>query len=131
MVIGCIGLSGGNFLLAAAGARHAHAAGMEFIFFYCGLAVMIVGAGMFKSNVGSLLGQLFAPGDGRRQNGFMLFYMGINLGRMCRTLWRRHAGRTGRLVVGISGRRPWHVYRAHLVPLVQPRPLSEVRQAGC
>ncbi len=80
VVIGCIGLSGGNFLLAAAGTRNAHAAGMEFILFYCGLAVMIVGAGMFKSNVGSLLGQLFAPGDSRRQNGFMLFYMGINLG---------------------------------------------------
>jgi proton-dependent oligopeptide transporter, POT family len=39
-----------------------------------------VGAGMFKSNAGSLLGQLFDAQDSRRQNGFMLFYMGINLG---------------------------------------------------
>ena len=41
---------------------------------------MILGAGMFKSNVSALLGQLFASGDSRRQDGFMLFYMGINLG---------------------------------------------------
>lgn len=82
VVIGCIGLSGANFLLAAAGTATAHAAGLAFILFYCGLAVMIVGAGMFKSNISSLLGQLFAPGDSRRQDGFMLFYMGINLGAL-------------------------------------------------
>jgi POT family proton-dependent oligopeptide transporter len=80
VVIGCLGLAGANFLLAAAGTPAAHAAGLQFALFYCGLAVMVVGAGMFKSNVGSLLGQLFAPGDHRRKNGFMLFYMGINLG---------------------------------------------------
>ena len=80
VVIGCVGLVGANFLLAAAGTGTAHAAGLEFLLFYCGLAVMIVGAGMFKSNVSSLLGQLFAAGDSRRQDGFMLFYMGINLG---------------------------------------------------
>src|SRR6185312_7381316 len=32
------------------------------------------------SNASALLGQLFAAGDTRRQDGFMLFYMGINLG---------------------------------------------------
>ena len=107
VVIGCIGLSGGNFLLAAAGTRNAHAAGLEFILFYCGLAVMIVGAGMFKSNVGSLLGQLFAPGDSRRQNGFMLFYMGINLGACAApygagTLGERAGWSWGFLVAGLG-----------------------------
>ena len=43
---------------------------------------MVTGAGLFKSNVSALLGQLFAPGDQRRQDGFMLFYMGINLGAL-------------------------------------------------
>jgi POT family proton-dependent oligopeptide transporter len=41
---------------------------------------MVVGAGLFKSNVSALLGQLYADGDARRQDGFMLFYMGINMG---------------------------------------------------
>jgi POT family proton-dependent oligopeptide transporter len=80
VVIGCVGLAGANFLLAAAGTGYAHGAGLAFTLFYCGLAVMIVGAGMFKSNISSLLGQLYSPGDSRRQDGFMLFYMGINLG---------------------------------------------------
>ncbi len=80
VVIGCVGLSGANFLLAAAGTGYAHTAGLAFVLFYCGLAAMILGAGMFKSNISALLGQLFASGDSRRQDGFMLFYMGINLG---------------------------------------------------
>ena len=80
VVFGCLGLAGANFLLAAAGTASAHTAGLERILFYCGLAVMIMGAGLFKSNASSLLGQLYTPGDSRRQNGFMLFYMGINLG---------------------------------------------------
>jgi POT family proton-dependent oligopeptide transporter len=80
VVMGCLGLAGANFLLAAAGTASAHAAGLARILFYCGLAVMIAGAGLFKSNASALLGQLYTPGDSRRQNGFMLFYMGINLG---------------------------------------------------
>src|SRR5690348_9536511 len=73
VVMGCMGLAGANFLLAAAGSPPAHAAGLERILFYCGLAVMIAGAGLFKSNASALLGQLYAAGDSRRQNGFMLF----------------------------------------------------------
>lgn len=80
VVLGCMGLAGGNFLLAAAGTHAAHLAGAEMAFFYAGLVVMILGAGLFKSNVSALLGQLYADGDKRRQDGFMLFYMGINLG---------------------------------------------------
>jgi POT family proton-dependent oligopeptide transporter len=80
VVLGCIGLACGNFLLAAAGTLAAHQAGAEMTFFYAGLVVMVAGAGLFKSNVSALLGQLYAEGDKRRQDGFMLFYMGINLG---------------------------------------------------
>jgi POT family proton-dependent oligopeptide transporter len=107
VVIGCVGLSAANFLLAGAGTGYAHAAGTQFILFYCGLAVMIVGAGMFKSNVSSLLGQLFVPGDSRRQNGFMLFYMGINLGACAApygagTLGERAGWSWGFLVAGLG-----------------------------
>jgi proton-dependent oligopeptide transporter, POT family len=107
VVIGCLGLAGANFLLSAAGTQAAHTAGLQFDIFYCGLAVMIVGAGMFKSNVGSLLGQLFAPGDNRRQDGFMLFYMGINLGACAApygagTLGERVGWSWGFLVAGIG-----------------------------
>ena len=107
VVIGCLGLAGANLLLAAAGTQAAHLAGLALPLFYCGLAVMIVGAGMFKSNVGSLLGQLYADGDGRRQDGFMLFYMGINLGAFAApygagTLGEREGWSWGFLVAGIG-----------------------------
>jgi POT family proton-dependent oligopeptide transporter len=43
---------------------------------------MIAGAGLFKSNASALLGQLFGPNDPRREVGFILFYMGINMGAL-------------------------------------------------
>src|SRR3569833_2809857 len=80
VALGCVGLSAGNFALAAAGTRAAHEAGLQFACFYGGLVLMEAGAGLFRSSVSALLGQLFTPGDPRRQDGFMLFYMGFNVG---------------------------------------------------
>ena len=107
VVIGCLGLAGANFLLSASGTAAAQAAGLEHTFFYSGLAVMIAGAGMFKSNASALLGQLYTTGDRRRQNGFMLFYMGINLGAFAApygagTLGERAGWSWGFLVAGIG-----------------------------
>lgn len=48
--------------------------------FYAGLATIIVGTGLFKSNISTLLGALYAPGDKARESGFTLFYIGINIG---------------------------------------------------
>lgn len=48
--------------------------------FYLGLAIVIVGNGLFKPNISSLLGTLYAPGDSGRDSGFTLFYIGINVG---------------------------------------------------
>ncbi len=48
--------------------------------FYLGLAVSATGTGLLKPNVSVMVGQLYAPGDNRRDAGFSLFYMGINLG---------------------------------------------------
>ena len=48
--------------------------------FYLGLALVIAGTGFFKPNVHTMVGQLFQPGDPRRDSGFTLYYMGINLG---------------------------------------------------
>lgn len=48
--------------------------------FYLGLALLICGNGFFKPNISSLLGQLYEHGDSKRDAGFTIFYMGINLG---------------------------------------------------
>lgn len=48
--------------------------------FYPALATIIVGNGLFKPNISSLLGALYEPGDVARDTGFTWFYIGINLG---------------------------------------------------
>lgn len=47
---------------------------------YVGLAFVIVGSGLFKPNVASLLGSLYEKDDPRRDSGFLIFYMGTNIG---------------------------------------------------
>ena len=49
-------------------------------FFYGALALLIAGNGFFKPNISSLVGALYEKGDIKRDSGFTIFYMGINLG---------------------------------------------------
>lgn len=44
------------------------------------LALIIVGNGFFKPNISSFVGNLYEKGDVRRDAGFTIFYMGINIG---------------------------------------------------
>jgi len=48
--------------------------------FYAGLILIVLGTGLLKPNISSMVGQLYAPDDDRRDAGFSIFYMGINLG---------------------------------------------------
>jgi len=50
--------------------------------FLVGLALIVSGNGLFKPNISTMIGKLYAPGDVRRDSGFTIFYMGINLGAM-------------------------------------------------
>ena len=50
--------------------------------FLMGLAVLAVGNGLFKPNISTMVGKLYAPGDVRRDSGFTIFYMGINAGAL-------------------------------------------------
>jgi POT family proton-dependent oligopeptide transporter len=50
--------------------------------FKLGLATIIAGNGLFKPNISTMVGKLYNVGDERRDSGFTLFYMGINLGAM-------------------------------------------------
>src|SRR5207237_1204343 len=49
-------------------------------FFYTGLALIVIGTGLLKPNVSAMVGSLYEEGDSRRDAGFSIFYMGINLG---------------------------------------------------
>src|SRR5437764_6440968 len=50
--------------------------------FYLGLVLLIFGTGLLKGNVSTIVGQLYPKGDPRRDSGFSIFYMGINLGAL-------------------------------------------------
>ncbi|WP_339834131.1 oligopeptide:H+ symporter [uncultured Flavobacterium sp.] len=54
--------------------------------FYFSLAMIILGVGFLKANISSLVGELYSVGDKRRDSGFTLFYMGINLGSFLATI---------------------------------------------
>jgi POT family proton-dependent oligopeptide transporter len=48
--------------------------------FYTGLALIVLGTGLLKPNATTMLGSLYDERDARRDAGFSIFYMGINLG---------------------------------------------------
>jgi POT family proton-dependent oligopeptide transporter len=70
VLIGGIIIAAGHFTLAF----------KALPFFYTGLALIVIGTGLLKPNVSTLVGSLYQPGDARRDAGFSIFYMGINLG---------------------------------------------------
>jgi POT family proton-dependent oligopeptide transporter len=68
-------------------------------FFYTGLTFVALGTGLLKPNVSTLVGSLYEPGDRRRDAGFSIFYMGINLGALL-----------GPLIAGYLAQRVnWHI----------------------
>ena len=70
LVIGSLVIALGHFTLAFPGMTA----------FYTGLALIIIGTGFFKSNVSTMVGQIYREGDARRDSGFTIFYVGINTG---------------------------------------------------
>jgi POT family proton-dependent oligopeptide transporter len=50
--------------------------------FYLGLALIVIGTGLLKPNISTMVGGLYSKEDVRRDAGFSIFYMGINIGAM-------------------------------------------------
>ena len=73
--------------------------------FYAGLGLLMVGTGLLKSNASTMVGQLYTQGDPRRDSGFSIYYMGINLGAMLSPLVCGYVGEriNWRLGFGIAG----------------------------
>src|SRR5213592_811317 len=68
-------------------------------FFYAGLSLIVAGTGLLKPNASTLVGALYEPGDERRDAGFSIFYMGINVGALVGPLI------AGKLAEGVD----WHL----------------------
>lgn len=54
--------------------------GVSANFFFLGLALMILGNGMFKPNISSMVGQIYPDNSSKKDAGYTIFYMGINAG---------------------------------------------------
>ena len=86
----------GGILIAAG---HFSMAVQALATFYLGLVLIVLGTGLLKGNVAIIVGALYAHDDQRRDAGFSIFYMGINLGAFIAPL-----------VCGYLGQRVnWHV----------------------
>src|SRR3989454_1445954 len=68
-------------------------------FFYTGLSLIVVGTGLLKPNATTLVGSLYDERDARRDAGFSIFYMGINLGAFIGPL----------LAGGLAQKVDWHL----------------------
>ena len=62
--------------------------------FYFSLALIVVGVGFLKPNISTIVGQLYSRDDPRRDAGFTIFYMGINIGAFAATLLCGYLGET-------------------------------------
>jgi POT family proton-dependent oligopeptide transporter len=65
--------------------------------FFLGLVLVAMGTGLLKPNISALVGELYPEGDERRDAGFTIFYMGINIGAAA-----------GPLICGWLARDSWH-----------------------
>jgi len=76
--IGAFTMAIGQFLLAASGMQLEES--MRLTLFYLGLGTLILGNGFFKPNISTIVGDLYDNDDPRKDGGFTIFYMGINIG---------------------------------------------------
>lgn len=77
------------------------------ITFYLALALIVVGNGFFKPNISTFVGSLYKEGDPRKDSGFVIFYMGINIGAfvsplLCGWLGREYGWHYGFGLAGIG-----------------------------
>lgn len=105
--------------------------------FYAGLFLVAIGTGLLKPNISVMVGKLYPEGDLRRDSGFSIFYMGINVGAMaapliCGYIGQRVSWHLGFAMAGIGmtlGLIQFIAHRKRLThvggrPLKQARPLA-------
>lgn len=84
VILGALLMALGEFLILG---------GNEF-FLYAGMGALIVGNGYFKANISTIVGKLYEDDDPRRDSGFTIFYIGINIGALLATTLVAYVGET-------------------------------------
>ena len=139
--IGGLTMAIGQFLLSASAWLHESGADMDFrqTIFFAGLGILILGNGFFKPNISTMVGELYDNNDPRKDGGFTIFYMGINIGAFFSPLV---AGKLGEQVawqygflaagIGMLIGTTWFLFRSHTLGLIGMPPkvkLERVRLA--
>ncbi len=81
--------------------------------FYGGMLLIVLGTGLLKPNISTMVGRLYHANDPRRDAGFSIFYMGINMGAtmspiVCGYLAQSEGFKKILAQVGIPGEASWH-----------------------
>lgn len=76
VVVGGLSMASGLFIMSTPGVLP----------FTTGLALLVIGNGFFKPNISVMVGNIYEPGDPKRDAGFNIFYMGINIGALAAML---------------------------------------------
>ncbi len=101
--------------------------------FYTGLGLIILGVGMLKPNISTLVGGLYRQGDERRDKGFSIFYIGINVGAALAALivgvvankWGWHTG-FGLAAIGMVFGQLVYIWGQKFIAHVGNRPEKEI-----
>jgi POT family proton-dependent oligopeptide transporter len=81
--------------------------------FFAGLALVAIGTGLLKPNISTMVGSLYRPDDERRDAGFSIFYMGINIGAflsplVCGYLAQSDSWKSTLAGWGLDPKHSWH-----------------------
>ena len=120
VLIGGIIIAAGHFSMAIPGLP----------FFFLGLGLIVIGTGLLKPNVSSMVGSLYTRDDARRDAGFSMFYMGINLGAFIAPLVCGWLGQTANWHLGFAAAGVGMIFglvqyvagRKYLTPVSQEEP---------
>ena len=132
MITGALLITLGHTILALSGFGTLAFNDTGMAVFITGLALIVLGTGHFKPCVSVMVGQLYKDGDQRRDGGFSIFYMGINVGAalsafVCGTLGEKvgwHAGFGAAAAGMILGLVVYHFGRPRYLPNIGNPPLG-------
>ena len=91
---GALMMAAGQFLMFLS-ACYFHEVFLAKWLMFAGLGTLILGNGFFKPNISIMVGDLYEPGDKRKDSAFTIFYMGVNVGATIAPLWCGLVGNTG------------------------------------
>ena len=94
ILLGAVLMAIGEFLIVGGAIGGPDAIATSEMLMLFGMGALIVGNGFFKANISTIVGKLYEDNDPRRDSGFTIFYIGINIGALLATTVVAFVGET-------------------------------------